>query len=302
MQTHALPPSLHMDQVSGTSLSNCAFVVCRVFGDRGRHPDTSDAVLYATGGSTLRALWHRAGWFGPVWCSDDGTVFAGVHDELGIARASDPPGTLTRVRAPVTVHGVWGLHARCVFAWGRTPEGRPAIAWWDGNRWSRHEMPGSVHALHGLDASSVYACGDAGLIARWDGAAWRPFEPPCTSTISSVHVLNEQRAYATAEGGLLLEGTPFGWRVARHEKVELHGLGHLGDRVIVAHGTDGLVALTDAGFEVVKPKLEPRSLDARAHLLFVSGSLLLETSDGVAFRGISCETVAPQLASMGRMG
>lgn len=91
----------------------------------------------------------------------------------------------------------------------------------------------------------VWAVGEGGLIANWDGEAWR-YESP--QTFRSLYVIAEldQRLIAGGEGGVIVERRESGWEVTRDgTDTTSDVVGFHRDREL------GLVAVSDRGHFVV---------------------------------------------------
>jgi len=63
--------------------------------------------------------------------------------------------------------------------------------------------------MRGLAPDFVYAVGNDGLIARWDGKKWTNVPSPTRSVLSAVCVVSPEEMYAVGAGRRFLDGQKY---------------------------------------------------------------------------------------------
>jgi hypothetical protein len=192
------------------------------------------------------------------------------------------------------VGGVWGLSEDCVFCWGSTTQDERVLRY-DGKTWQLLPLPGfRVHAMHGIAPDFVYAVGQWGSVARWDGHAWIRSPTPTEETLTSVFVVKPEEIYAVGFEGTILEGSVHGWgKIGEGPRMPTGGgepllaVAKWKDALWVGAGYQGLFRRvgTTSQFECVKPNIHAVCFDARGQLLMATSRYLVETRDGQAFTG-----------------
>jgi hypothetical protein len=188
-------------------------------------------------------------------------------------------------RLPAALHGIWGLDDRHVYAWGGKGE-EPLMFAFDGTKWGRMPSPdGQVIAMHGTGPDRLWAAGNDGLLAEWNGHAWKRVPLGTRDNIVSVFAAGDNEVYAIGYHGVILEGTKHGWS----QRATGVGAGNCiakwkGD-VWVAAGAKGLQRLVPKKnkLECVKPNMESTWLDVRQDLLITCPEMIVETKDGKDF-------------------
>jgi hypothetical protein len=283
---------------SGASYEDAVFIGQRFDGDRGFRPRESESWILCNepGDGGVKTSLHipSSTWYEAVWRSPSGQVFLADAVNRAVyrcARLSDDEGGLWRDdRFPAAIHGVWGLSDDAVFAWGGNREGFPMFRW-NGDAWAAMPAPGfEVFALHGTAPSCLWAVGDAGQVAFWDGGRWYPFPTPTRENLNAVFVCERDRVFATGVQGSLLEGATHGWTKVCDGPVPglpLFAVAWWGDALWVGARQWGLLRRVgrSANLEVVKPNLWATALEARTNLLITAPRVIVSTADGEAFWG-----------------
>jgi len=123
-----------------------------------------------------------------VWaCGDEGRVV--VYDPATGAVSDRSTG------ADATLFGVWGSGPGDVWTVGGDLDGvgpRPALLRWDGATWTSASVPPEadgkiLYKVWGTAADDVWACGQGGLLLRFDGTAWTNVPSGTASTLLTVH-------------------------------------------------------------------------------------------------------------------
>jgi hypothetical protein len=188
-----------------------------------------------------------------------------------------------------TLTGIWGLDDDLVFAWGMN--GGAAVAFrFDGAGFQPVELPGFVVGMRGCRDDLIYAVGNRGLIALWDGRAFRAMQSPVASTLSDVFVASEDEMYACGTDGDLLVGTVHGWERILEFDGMLHCVAKWNDTVWVGAGQDGLFKLVDEALVLHKPRVLAQRFDTRASLLVTAPNAIAETRDGEDFKATLVST------------
>jgi hypothetical protein len=228
-----------------------------------------------------------------LWVSPTGRIY--IAGEPGLMTVTLEAGsrTLAGVDSVVpsgvaSVEHVWGLDDDCIFSWGGgVLGGRDLFMWhWNGSAWTRVESPGRIHAMHGVARDAIFAVGAEGLFARWDSARWHVLaSPPDPGHVSFVHASSPDEVYACSIGGVLYEASTRGVRMRAESAGTAFGVVKWRDRVLVAGGYGGFLALDGPAlkpfFEQTQPFLLPPCKD---EVLYLVSNGLESTNDFVNFR------------------
>ena len=297
MDDEATPIDTRYLSASGTSYEDAVFIGQRFDADRGFRPRESESWILcnepADGGVKTSLHIPSSTWYEAVWRSPSGQVF--LADPVNRAvyrceRLSDAEGGMWNDhRFPAAIHGVWGLSDDAVFAWGGHGERFPMFRW-NGDAWTDMPDPGfEVFALHGTSPTCLWAVGDAGQVAFWDGGRWYPFSTPTRENLNAVFVCERDRAFATGVHGSLLEGGTRGWTKIADGPAphSLFAVAWWGDALWVGARQGGLLRRVGrtSTLEVVKPNIWATALEAGTNLLITAPRVIASTADGATFLG-----------------
>jgi hypothetical protein len=276
---------------SGARSSDCYALGFRFEEEQGFHPDAGESWVMRLQGTKVRTLLSVAGWFTMLWQAPSGTVY--VSDASGrlYVRPPEPadgaiaPPDFEQQDLPGVLQGLWGLDDDHVFVWGRRGD-QPVMYVGHHRTWRPIAAPGFITGMHGIRPDLIFAVGEAGMIARWDGSAWHPMPSPADKQLSSVFVVSADEIYACGHGKDLLQGSVHGWvRVLRHT-APLRAIVKWQDGIWVAAGGDEGLSLLEKGKLVsVKPNLKASQLDARHDLLITCPTMVVSSADGKKFTG-----------------
>jgi hypothetical protein len=154
---------------------------------------------------------------------------------------------------------------------------------WDGKRFEDIEAPGNVVNIRGPSPRHLYAVGRRGLLAHWDGNAWRKFLPESVGDFSGLTVVDDETAYASGSNGELYELSPHGCSLLARHRLPLVDVGHCGGQVYAASfarpagaaGITGLFRLEGTALVPVKLDGAPRRFESRG------GNMLITTTDHI---------------------
>lgn len=182
--------------------------------------------------------------------------------------------------------GVWGLDDDFVLAWGGEGD-REKMACFDGRAWQPMPGPGDmVMKVHGPSRDLVHAVGKDGMIARWDGRAWRRVACPVVSTLASVFVVSEDELWACSHDGVLLRGSARGWAQVLDHGEALFDVVHWRGAAWVAAPFEGLLRFDGEALVNVKDNARPSFLHATpGALLAACDDRVMATRDGTSWRG-----------------
>src|SRR5262249_9096766 len=149
-------------------------------------------------GLEVGAGYGEAAWYTGCWVSPGGTVYISDADGYVHIRRPQPP--LTSLKdgwehhdLPFGAMGVFGVDDDFVLAWGGSGDGQMSA--WQRGRWVDVPSPGSTISVHGQSRNLIYAVGDEGLIARWDGSGWQRQVGPTEETLTGVFVADEDHIW-----------------------------------------------------------------------------------------------------------
>ena len=210
-----------------------------------------------------------------------GRVYVAAFSDKGGIWRTPPDGQL--VWEPLDVppmQGIFALDDACVMSWRIWNDGQEFFLF-DGTRARAIPSPdGHVSAVHGSAPDWIVAVGHAGLIARWDGHAWRSWGVPIAGALGNVYVVSPDEMYATGPCGLLLEGSQHGWI----ERAPVEGMGvgvtKWRGQVYVGDPVQGLLRLERDTLEPSPLPVWPTNLHAGTDaLLIVERDGFAETRD-----------------------
>ena len=280
-------------RVSGVALDQCDVLAGRYDEDIGyRPPDAETWVVRFSPGDRIDTLFLKAaGWLTGIWRSTSGRIF--VTDIDRKVHHYDPAANQWAAFAlDANLTGVWGLDDTHVFTWGLGQGSAPVVFSWDGHGWRQIEAPGQIIGqMHGLRPDLVFAVGDSGMIARWDGVRWTTMASSATGTLTSVFVVSDDEAYACGTDRELLAGSVHGWTKVLDAEVPLYTVARWrGDVYVGASLPLGLCKLDGRALVQVAPPIQALDLDARGSLLVATNGYVAESTDGKTFTGRRVES------------
>jgi hypothetical protein len=95
---------------------------------------------------------------------------------------------------------------------------RIGMVWhWTSRGWARAIDTRSLpfRAAQIMDARSIWAVGDDGLTAFWDGSAWTAVDNPTEQSLGAVYFLSPGDGWAGGEGGLIMHWNGAAWKVSQ---------------------------------------------------------------------------------------
>lgn len=121
------------------------------------------------------------------------------------------------------------------------PRERTAAVW----RSEANPAAGRVQlwGIHGTAGDNIFACGEAGTMLHFDGAAWRSMATPTGSHIHAVWAASDSCAYAVGQVGEILAYDGTGWSLHFRMPVDVTAVALWGtepDNVFVV-GDEGLI-------------------------------------------------------------
>ncbi len=222
-----------------------------------------------------------------LWRSESGTVYASHRaGQLHIRDTLD--GKWRRELMMDSVYGVWGLDEECVYAWG-DQGGKPAMQRFDGEGWrAMPAPPAHPNGVHAVDQETLTSVATDGSIARFDGKRWVDMRSPVDTSLSSVFVVDADRAYACGPYSPVLARSGGAWTVHLRHPGSLHAVALWKKRLYVAAGSDGLLVERDGALALAGDldplDLQATKLDARGDKLVVtSPERVADTSNGKKF-------------------
>jgi hypothetical protein len=96
----------------------------------------------------------------------------------------------------------------------------------DLKRWTRIDdgLPEhlKIEAIHGFDASDLYAVGLHAEFWRYDGIRWKRQDLPTNRNLNIVKCAGDGQVYIGGHGGILIRGRGASWEIIDHQKTEDH--------------------------------------------------------------------------------
>ncbi len=287
---------------SGAAATSCHFVMFRYDAQRGLHKDSCDSWVVQREGTTLHCLLGGTSWWTGLWRSPTGKVFMTEASGRLLMNPDPEPRKAPWQELPlsgVVLSGVWGLDDQHVYIWGQPHDhaaGDTVMFFHDGDKLTPMPAPvGKVWSIHGVRPDLVYAVGDGGLIARWDGRAWHTVPAPTQAVLSAVCVVSEDEMYAVGAGKRLLSGSLAGWRDVLEAPSQMFGVAKFQGNVWVGASASGLMKL-DGSRLVQSQKMQAERVEARQEILVSSPGGIAGSSDGHKFGGVSISTLLALVA------
>ncbi|MCC6877021.1 MAG: hypothetical protein IT378_22135 [Sandaracinaceae bacterium] len=237
-----------------------------------------------------------------LWRSPSGQVFVSdFQSKMFWARdSSTPAAPWASADLPARMEGVFGLSDQEVYAFGRQG-GAAHFFRFDGASWNPLPAPPlPVIALHGIAPDLLFAVGDEGMLARWDGAKWSRLDTGSRRVLSRVFVVSADEVYATGHGRELFVASVYGAQRALEHTHPLHGVAKWGERVWVLAGGDlGLSVFENGALVSIKPKLKGTWIEAGESLLVTTPEMVASTSNGVDFKAKTVQGLKNALEASG---
>lgn len=128
----------------------------------------------------------------------------------GFFEPDDP--NFHRVETPTdrSLHAIWGLHYRHVFAVGDNG----TILFFDGNHWQFMEShtQKTLLAVWGTSSDNVYATGDEGVMRHYNGEIWETVETHIENALCSIWGTTPENIYAVGGHGTILHFDGISWQ------------------------------------------------------------------------------------------
>ena len=78
----------------------------------------------------------------------------------------------------------------------------------------------NIQAIHGFNATDIYAAGRDGEVWHFDGKVWDKLDMPTNANLTSVKCAADGKVYITGHSGALLCGSGETWEVINHESTD----------------------------------------------------------------------------------
>lgn len=170
-----------------------------------------------------------------LWRSPSGSVWVSSGDGAVIVLA----GSSSPIRHPLasSIDGVHGIRDDLVFAWSFA-EAR--LFRFDGAQWHELSSPGRILRMSGASEDALLAGGAGGVLAWWEGAAFRALSAPYPGTFAGVTV-GDERAWACTHEGDLFEVSRDGLQRRSRFEAALLDVVEWQGRPLVAAGDSGVL-------------------------------------------------------------
>ncbi len=292
------------DSVSGFGVERCVFLAYRRPAEHIVDPGRMESWLVrpsedatVNGDRTIHMDLGLHGYATGAWLSPTGVTYVVTFDGALYVRAPGDDGApggwhRTDFGRDVELHGVWGIDDRDLYIWGRDTW-RPLM--WHLGRGAITAMPappGRTTIVRGVGPELLYAAGDGGFLARWDGSSWERMRLSLSRPVTGLCVADVDDLWITTDNGKLFEGTSHGWALRLQLDAPLYDVGRWRGALWIAGGRRGLFRLVDRRDELepVAPDVGAVAIETRGDLLVLADDCLTVSSDGSDFR-ITCRDV-----------
>jgi len=149
------------------------------------------------------------------------------------------------------LYGVWGLADGTAVAVGgdlASPNGGSVIVYFDGHTWSRVHSSNiqtrTLRSVWGSTTSDLWAVGDDGAIAHYDGVDWRQSATHVDDRLYEVFGVDSDEVYAVGGTGrgLILRWNGSSWIVFDEVSKSLRSIWTTAQKPLVVGGDDGYLA------------------------------------------------------------
>lgn len=219
-----------------------------------------------------------------IWRDPEGGLWVSGLD--GIRSNASPWGPdadrWERRELDAPLHGITGVDARCVLAWGiRESDGVHVLRLFNGARWNPVGSPGfALKDAHITAPDRIWVCG--GGVARWNGEGWDVLEQ---DGFVSIHAASDDAVFVVHESGAFGRVTPAGF--------ETFGvvdgarcIAAFQDALWIGAGDEGLWRYAQGELSCVREDRFCVSLEAHeGSLLIGCDDIVASTEDGRRFPG-----------------
>jgi hypothetical protein len=288
------------DAISGYAIENCAFAAYRTIAEGLIDPARMESWIVRPserGAPFARQVELELGLHGYItglWFSPAGAVYAtDLRGRLHVC-APEQGWKWIDLGRDVELHGVWGFDDRDLYLWGRST-GRAAM--WRLSGAGLEAMPapdGRITIVRGVSSELLYAAGDRGLLARWNGRSWTRLRLPTVCNASGLFASDPDDLWLTTDNGKLFEGTSHGWALRARYDAPLYDVARWRGTLYVAAGPRGLLKLADRTdvLESAALEIEAICLESRGDLLALTPRYLASSSEGTSFRIVCRDALA----------
>lgn len=299
LQLDELNRAYSVQFASGDGVDDCDLVVHRSPADGFHWSAVESWVVSLRGGEASAPMLGRREWYKMLWRAADGATFVASQGGDVMARRGDGD-AWEHHRLPAVLRGVWGLHARCVFAWGQHFERGERLFRWDGAAWEESASPGGVVRMGGRHEDDLWLVGQRGLVAHGSPHRWHALETQTRSTLAAVALRDDGSVVVCSHHGEVLDGSEHGVFLRARFDGALLDVAAFQGALWFAAGDNGLLQLAP-GASALAPIKAPggaASLHATGERLLVTGgSVLYDTADGADFRERPIDFVLDALAT-----
>jgi len=283
--------------VSGFTLDDCCFLGLRTPFESPFSPFQLESWPIYADTEKLRYFYGTSNWLTALWRVPGGPLYVGDNSAGNVKRLKSMadgknPHAWETLKVDLQPLGLFAFPDGALYVWGRQGE-KTALRVLDAKtqKFKAMPSPGMMFELSGTAPDRLWAAGEEGLLARWDGRKWSEISVETESNFTGLTVVSDDEMWATTEAGELFEGSRDGWalRARNPNKGEaLFDVTRWKGNVWVAGGDAGLLRLSGKGkkLEVVKPNVDAVSLDGREHLLAACPGMIVGTADGKSFEAI----------------
>ncbi len=286
-------------QVSGSSVRDCCILGYRSPIEQPFSVYEQESWVIWSEGDTFHFLVGSTDWLAGLWRVQDGPLYVADQRNRVLRRCAKVENGQSAkgwemLKLDLHPVGVWGLPDGPLFVWGWEDE-KMQLRSFDGKKWKKLPAPATISRLQGTAPDQLWAAGEEGLLARFDGRGWTEQSVDTEENFTGLAVVSKDEIWATTEGGELFEGSADGWaRRARSPKKgePLLDVASWKGSIWVAGGEAGLLRLVGKKnrLEVVKPNIDGSALDAREDLLIACPGIIAGTPDGKDYDGVGDPT------------
>lgn len=277
------------DQCVGASLDGAAFLSARSEVVDRYDADVGESIIGRIDGGLISAVTIERARVRSLHRLPSGRLYLAAFADGGVWRSTRHDNLDWEPMGLPPMQGLFALDDECVMAWtGRGTGLEQDFHLWNGARFDPiPSPPARVMAMHGVAPDWIVAVGFEGMIARWDGRAWRPWTVSLRGALGSIHVVSPDEMYATGPAGVLLEGSQYGWAVRAPTLGSAVSVTKLGVDVLVGDPVLGLLRLEQDRL-VPLPVAHPWQVHAGdGALLMTETQAFAETRDFESVRRIT---------------
>ena len=159
---------------------------------------------------------------------------------------------------------------------------------WDGAAWRgfSESFGQTVFDVRGISEDDVYACGGNGLLVHWNGSTWSQIDLGTNMRLLGLCPVDSDEAWVCGTQGSLYRGYRGAWEEVRLTSTDLHGVAMFQGKLHIAGSTDGVLRLDGDLLTNIKNTVISYGVETRGGFLASAGDGIAIRYDGTSWAGL----------------